>query len=473
MIYGVAVAVLLLVIPAAVIAVPTDVKVFLHSNNVELERNILGPYYIDVYQSGTNVWLGRFHSGMTIMVNDPTDIYYIAYTGPNIKGPQSASITIGDGVTELTVAYATMDVNLHNGGDPLGSPTYYLQIQAPIGKKVNGDEIYVPVDSTFTYKACTLNTCGTLETGTGGFWALDYEFTKVTVNLYNGNTVLDLPDYFLTIVDMGKMGTGQFFFAPEGSVLSFKASTVTPFGSVIGPQTPATIGPAPDQTLDYQYATVEVHLYDEAGDLSLPYALAVTNMGKFVNGDKFHVPPGAVISYQAVANTLIGTLQSKSFGPGDTTLDVEYATVEVQLYGDTDELWTETIWFLEIPALNEFPGHQQTFTVPAGAEFWYRARTNSISGPLIKTSFGRGRSILRYDYAKVTFLFDFVGGRCPMQTQVTGIAGTIANGKWVYVPTETDISFRADVCGGLSGMQTDQFDAGAGTVTWSMTFNYA
>ncbi|MDD1659732.1 MAG: hypothetical protein LUQ62_00830 [Methanomicrobiales archaeon] len=476
-IYGVVLAVLLLIIPAAVAAVPTTVTVFLHNDGVGLEPGITSSYYIDVFDGTSTTILGRFHNEDTFILNAPRAVTYVAYTG-SIRGPRSGLVTIGDGVNQLAVEYASVEVYLHHGSTVLdGSAGQYLLIADPIGQKFNGEVFEVPAGTQVPYQACTNSMCGSLlagSFGSGPQW-LAYEYTEVTVQLHNNGDPLNRPTYYLYVYDVDERGTGEVFYAPEGAVASFDAVTTTAIGSVWGPTETATIGP-PDQTLTYEYATVQVHLYNGPDDLSWPYTLEVEDIGTFENGQEFHVPPRTFVDYRAKVNTLIGPSQTASFVAGDQPLDVEYATVKVKLINGMTQLYDRTTYFLEIEGLFVYTGYNDKFEVPADTDFRYRAWTSTpgigtISGPWQTTRFGAGARELVYEYATVKFVFDLAGVNCPLQTRVTGI-GNIANGGKVHVPWDTTVNVQADVCGGLSGIQQKTFSKGEGTVTWSMKGDY-
>jgi len=467
--YAVIIAVLLLVIPAAVAA--TDVTVFLHNDQVELTGT---QYFIDV------TGYGRFHSGDTLSVPTPAALTVVTWTGPSLRGPPKV-INLAAGQNQLAIEYATAEVDLTGwGGEPLtDKDIYYLVIQG-MGNKGTGDTIHVPAATTLLYQACTYNVCGPFDWVSfpnGGVVTLGYEYSKVTVSLHNDGTPLAATgEYYLDVMDIDTFGTGGVFYVPNGALVSYHAVTEVVAGSPIsGPVLSAVFGTGA-QDLVYEYATVTARLHNGGTDLTdtAMYYLEIEGIGLVGTGGTFHVPENAVISYRACTNGLCGPWLTRSFVAGDQTFDVEFMKITVKLFNGATQLLDKTKYYLEIQEIGKL-GYDEFFYVPAQSDITYRAWTGTtISGPwqVVGGLWSGGNHELRYEYATVKFAFDLSGGSCTLQTRVTGITTPVANGGKVHVPWDADVSFRADVCGWMSGVKTMKFDSGEGTVTWSMTATY-
>jgi len=477
MIYGVLIAVLLLILPVAVAAAPTTLTVFLHNDQVELTQRI---YYVDTYIGTT--YLGRYRSGDTFTVNAPANLKFRAWTGSSIRGPDSF-VTIADGDTLFSYEYATVKVELFGGPDELDDPdTYYVEI-AGIGKVGSGEFFHVPVGARIAYQACTKSICGPIEYTSfadAGAGSLRYDYSVVTVQLFNGATELNDEEwYYLEIGEIGNKGSGEKFFVPADTSVSYRAWTGA---HISGPELQATIN-AGAQMLEYEYATVKIRLYTPADPThaatelidKTKYCLEISGIGNLGYNDVFHVPENAVFSYRACAactgTPIRGPWLSASFAAGEQTFNVEYAAVTVRLYNGNTQLVDRNTYSVEVQNIGTMK-YNDVFYVPSNADISFRAWTGStICGPWVPTSFSAGNRILNYEYATVKFVFDLSGGSCTMQTAVTGI-GNVPNGGKVHVPDNADVSFRADVCGWLSGVKTITFYSGEGTVKWSMTATY-
>ncbi|NQT72823.1 MAG: hypothetical protein HQ553_08630, partial [Chloroflexi bacterium] len=307
-------------------------------------------------------------------------------------------------------------------------------------------------------------------------WQL--EFATASVVLYNdedgdgideGDLLAD--PHKVEVSGVAQFVTGDTFHVPPGTNISFRLRR----SGVVGPWQ-ATQFAAGDYVWQLEFATVSVVLYnDEDGDgidegdlLADPHKVEVSGVAQFVTGDTFHVPPGANISFRLRRGGVVGSWQATQFAAGDTSWQLEFATVSVVLYNDEAGDGIDQADLLADPHKVEVSGVAQfvtgdTFHVPPGTNISFRLRRGGVVGPWQQRQFDVGDTTWGLEFATVHM------GLCEsnpiFEVEVSGV-GTFSNGDVMHVPPNTNISFRLLRGTGVGAWDTTQFSAG--DTTWDI-----
>ena len=196
-----------------------------------------------------------------------------------------------------------------------------------MGQFTTGDSLDIEDGQTVNYRLRRGGVVGPWQQATfpgvvtDGEWRL--EFATVSVVLYNTDDLLDDP-HRVEVSNVAQFVTGETFHVPPGANISYRLRR----GGVVGPWQ-ATQFEAGDFVWELEFATISVVLYNAGDLLADPHRVEVSNVGQFLTGDTFHVPPITNISYRLRRGGVVGPWQATQFEAGDFVWELEFATLHI------------------------------------------------------------------------------------------------------------------------------------------------
>ena len=298
----------------------------------------------------------------------------------------------------------------------------------------------------------------------------------ITVVLYNDEDGdgIDAGDllsdpHTVEVSGIGAFTTGDTINVAFGQTVNYRLRR----GGVVGPWQQATFPDdlATNGQWQLEFATVSVVLYNADDLLADPHTVEVSNVGQFVTGDTFHVPPGATISYSLRRGGIVAPWQWTQFAAGDYEWRLEFATVSVVLY-NADDLLADP-HTVEVSNVGQFVTGD-TFHVPPGVNISFRFRRGGIVGPWQATQFAAGDYEWRLEFATVQIGICVISN--PPQVEVSNV-GIFDLLDIMHVPPDANISFRLIESGSAGPWMLAQFAAGEtiwdleGAVDWSECYS--
>ncbi len=387
--------------------------------------------------------------------------------GRRIAGPWF-SFNVADSL--LTYEYATVRVTLYNDGDEndvieesekLASP-YQVEVSG-VGQFVTGQIFHVPTGVNLSYRL--------RRNGIAGPWLKrmfnpgeedwQLEFATVNVTLFNDTDSLGEP-HRVEVSGVGQFTTGQVFHVPPDVQISYRLRR----NGIAGPWLKRDFD-AGYEDWRLEYATVNVTLFNGEVILGEPHRVEVSGVGQFTTDQVFHVPPDVQLSYRLRRNGIAGPWLKQAFVAGDVDWQLEFATVHVTLFNDTngddviqDEEKLADPHRVEISGVGQFTT-DQVFHVPPDVQLSYRLRRNGIAGPWLKRNFDAGYGDWQLEFATVHVTL-FNGDETladPHRVEVSGV-GQFTTDQVFHVPPDVQLSYRLRRNGLAAPWLKRDFDAG-------------
>jgi hypothetical protein len=382
--------------------------------------------------------------------------------GYSVSGPWVAYDTGDLDGNQLKLEFATVELFLHNHQQELGSEgSPRLEFQGGIGEHASGETLHLPPDTTITYRLESYSVSGPwlTEQFDPGDMIWDVEFATVTLHLHNhqqelgseGNPRLEFQG------GIGEHASGETLHLPPGDNITYRLESY----SVSGPWLTEQFDPG-DTTWNVEFATVTLFLHNN--NIKIPGGAPENvrlelqgGIGEHASDDVLHLPPGANITYRLESYSVSGPWLTTQFSAGDTTWNVEFATVELYLRNGTDELepGSEGNPRLELQGGIGEHGSGETLHLPPGANITYRLESFSVSGGWQVEQFDPGDTTWDVEFATVNVLIDGPGS-----VELQGGLGHFSDGDTFHVPPETNLTYRMKCCANVGGWETVSFKAG-------------
>jgi len=335
-------------------------------------------------------------------------------------------------------------------------------------------------DVEYEYKGATKSE-GPLTFG-GGSVTHSVPYRWVSVILHNDGDPLNGYPYYVECSGVGNLYNGETIVTQK-TTLRCRART----GSITGPW----FNHDTCDDLRYEYATVTLDLYNGTTKLTdtSKYYLEISGIGNKGHGEIIHVPAGASVRWRARTGSICGPWYNQSWASGGKhEWAVEYATVHIVLWNDTDgdgvidedEKLANPPHYLEISGIGNV-GTCDTIHVPVDANIRWRARTGSITGPWQNKSWDSGGlHEWEVEYATVHVVLyndedgdgidedDKLTDKGKYYLEISGI-GNVGTCDTIHVPVGANIRWRART-GSITGpWQNKSWDSG-GPHEWEVEY---
>jgi len=409
--------------------------------------------------------VGDFTTCEWFHVPPDTNISYRLHSG-GVYGPWQRTTFAAGKTDPWKLEFATVHVNLHNDGEPLGDP-HRVQVSG-VGDFTTCEWFHVPPGTKISYRLHRGGVYGPWQrtrfpAGKTDPWKL--EFATVHVNLHNEGEPLGDP-HRVQVSGVGDFTTCDWFHVPPGTKISYRLHS----GGVYGPWQRTTFSAGKTDPWKLEFATVHVVIHG-------PGSVQVSSSGEYTTCDTFHVPPDTNVSYRLRCCGVYESWQRTTFPAGKSEWELECplevvlfngnevlgAPHKVQVSGSGDYVSGDTIPWKDLPAQ-------------------CRLHSGGIYGPWQTcdpaNDDGKSACKLELEFATVhVTLYNDTNGNgkiddgekldAPHMVQVSG-SGDYKTGDTFHVPPGTNISYRLHSGGIYGGYQVRQFDAGF--TEWPMEF---
>ena len=221
-------------------------------------------------------------------------------------------------------------------------------------------------------------------------------------------------------------------------------------------------------------STITFHLFNGETTLTskATYWVEVSGYGGTYGDTETLSVANGVISYKLSSKGKTGTITSNWFTTTVTTdviLNLEYTTLNVNLYNGATKLTDETKYWVEISgwgtAIHGDPVH-----LPPNTDISYKLGSKGATGTITSAwvvRAGTGGGDVDWALQYTTVLFKFESNNNTYITIISGW-GSVPNNQKVHLPPGTGVSIAAVYNGYQGPWYARNFSAGDSTITWKM-----